>query len=62
MGQWKFHTPNGVTDLLPAGCRNKRQIEQSVRLMFEQRGYQEIERKLRSLGAEMTALGKGEGS
>ena len=43
MGQWKFHTPNGVTDLLPAGCRNKRQIEQSVRLMFEQRGYQEIE-------------------
>lgn len=43
MGQWKFHTPNGVADLLPSGCRGKRQIEQSIRRMFEQRGYQEIE-------------------
>lgn len=43
MGQWKFHTPNGVIDLLPETCRSKRLFEQQLRRVFEQRGYMEIE-------------------
>ena len=43
MGQWQFHTPDGVVDLLPRDCAAKRQLEQRLRVLFSQRGYLEIE-------------------
>ena len=43
MGQWKFHTPAGVSDLLPDACQAKRKYEQALREVFSLRGYQEIE-------------------
>ena len=43
MGQWQFHTPVGVADLLPRACAAKRQVEQRLRDVFSQRGYLEIE-------------------
>ncbi len=43
MGQWQFHTPDGVSDLLPRECSAKRQMEQRLRQVFQCRGYQEIE-------------------
>ena len=43
MGKWQFHTPDGVTDLLPEDCAAKRQLETSLRQIFSLRGYQEIE-------------------
>ncbi|MEA4889457.1 MAG: ATP phosphoribosyltransferase regulatory subunit [Clostridiaceae bacterium] len=43
MGQWQFHTPDGVADLLPDECEAKRTLEQRLRQLFRQRGYQEIE-------------------
>ena len=43
MGQWQYHTPVGVADLLPRECAAKRQVEQRLRDVFCRRGYQEIE-------------------
>lgn len=43
MGQWQFHTPDGVADLLPRECAAKRRMEQRLRRVFSSRGYQEIE-------------------
>lgn len=43
MGQWQFHTPDGVADLLPEDCAAKRILETQLRTLFQQRGYQEIE-------------------
>lgn len=43
MTQWQFHTPDGVSDLLPEECAEKRRIEQTIRSVFEKRGYFEIE-------------------
>lgn len=43
MGQWQFHTPDGVSDLLPRDCAARRQLEQRLRVLFSQRGYLEIE-------------------
>ena len=43
MIQWQFHTPDGVSDLLPEECAEKRRIEQTIRSVFEKRGYFEIE-------------------
>lgn len=43
MGQWQFHTPDGVADLLPQECAAKRQLETRLRRLFAERGYLEIE-------------------
>lgn len=43
MGQWQFHTPDGVQDLLPDDCYAKRQLEHRLRELFWQRGYLELE-------------------
>lgn len=43
MGKWQFHTPDGVSDLLPEACAAKRQLEDRLRQLFNLRGYQEIE-------------------
>jgi len=43
MGKWQFHTPDGVSDLLPEECAAKRQLESTLRRHFYQRGFQEVE-------------------
>ena len=43
MGMWQFHTPDGVTDLLPDECAAKRRLEQQLRQLFSRRGYREVE-------------------
>lgn len=43
MGQWQFHTPDGVQDILPDDCFAKRQLESRLRDLFWQRGYLELE-------------------
>ena len=43
MGKWQFHTPDGVADLLPEDCAAKRRLENSLRQLFDQRGYREVE-------------------
>ncbi|MDD2533199.1 MAG: ATP phosphoribosyltransferase regulatory subunit [Eubacteriales bacterium] len=43
MGQWQFHTPDGVSDILPDDCYAKRQLEKQLRELFQRGGYQEIE-------------------
>jgi ATP phosphoribosyltransferase regulatory subunit len=43
MGQWQFHTPEGVMDYLPEECSLKRRLENKLRSVFNGRGYDEIE-------------------
>lgn len=43
MSKWQFHTPDGVSDLLPVQCREKRVLEGRLRQLFAKRGYAEIE-------------------
>ena len=43
MGNYRFHTPEGVSDMLPEDCRTKRGLEQKLRTLFELSGYREIE-------------------
>ena len=43
MGNYRFHTPDGVSDMLPEDCRTKRDIEQKLRTLFTLSGYEEIE-------------------
>lgn len=43
MGQWQFHTPEGVIDYLPEECAVKRSLESKLRAYFLTRGYDEIE-------------------
>jgi ATP phosphoribosyltransferase regulatory subunit len=43
MKTWRFHTPDGVADILPDDCARKRDIEAGVRGMFRSRGFREIQ-------------------
>ncbi len=43
MSKWQFHTPDGVSDLLPDQCQAKRVLENKLRRLFQLRGYAEIE-------------------
>ena len=43
MGNYRFHTPDGVCDLLPEDCQAKRGMEQKLRSLFISGGYREIE-------------------
>lgn len=43
MGNYRFHTPDGVSDILPEDCRIKRELEQKIRSLFVLSGYSEIE-------------------
>jgi len=43
MGDWRFHTPDGVQDGLPDDCARKRRIESALRAVFASRGYLEVE-------------------
>ena len=43
MGNYRFHTPDGVSDTLPEDCAAKRRLEQKLRTLFDGWGYQEVE-------------------
>lgn len=43
MPDWKLHTPNGVNDVLPRECAVKKDIEDTVRVVFSAFGYKETE-------------------
>lgn len=43
MSQLKLHTAMGVSDILPADCKRKRETEAILRDTFESYGYQEVE-------------------
>ncbi len=43
MPDWKLHTPNGVSDVLPEECAVKREIEDVIRTVFATCGYRETE-------------------
>lgn len=43
MGNYRFHTPDGVSDMLPEDCLTKRGLEQKIRTLFASSGYQEVE-------------------
>lgn len=58
MGQWQFHTPDGVMDYLPEDCRTKRRLENIIRRVFDRRGYEEIE----TPGIEFFDVYSGEGN
>ena len=43
MNRWKQQVPEGVQDFLPDECYNKRRIEEKLRRLFCQSGYDEID-------------------
>ena len=43
MKTWRFHTPDGVADILPDDCARKRDIETGLRKIFRSRGYREVQ-------------------
>jgi ATP phosphoribosyltransferase regulatory subunit len=43
MGTYRFHTPDGLSDMLPEDCAAKRGIEGKLRQLFSCGGYREIE-------------------
>ncbi|HPE38622.1 MAG TPA: ATP phosphoribosyltransferase regulatory subunit [Bacillota bacterium] len=43
MGNYRFHTPDGVCDVLPSDCAEKRLMESKVRALFKSNGYFEVE-------------------
>jgi ATP phosphoribosyltransferase regulatory subunit len=43
MGKWKYYTPDGINDILPGECAQKRKIEEKLRAFFALNGYLEIE-------------------
>ncbi len=43
MSNYRFHTPDGLSDMLPEDCAAKRGVESKLRSLFVTGGYQEIE-------------------
>lgn len=43
MKDYRFHTPDGVSDILPAECAAKKEMEKTLRKLFCLHGYPEIE-------------------
>ena len=43
MGNYRFHTPDGVIDILPQDASVKRKIEADIRELFSGFGYSEVE-------------------
>lgn len=43
MGNYRFHTPDGVIDILPQECSVKRKLETDLRELFSKHGYSEVE-------------------
>lgn len=43
MADWRMHTPDGVSDILPEECSKKREIENTIWSVFASMGYKEVE-------------------
>ncbi|MCH5185494.1 MAG: ATP phosphoribosyltransferase regulatory subunit [Oscillospiraceae bacterium] len=43
MSDWKLHTPTGVSDILPEQCGQKKEIEETLRMVYATMGYMEVE-------------------
>lgn len=43
MSDWRLHTPEGVTDILPEECTRKKEIESTIWSVFSSIGYKEVE-------------------
>ena len=43
MSDWKMHTPNGVSDILPGECAVKKEIESTMWTVLTSIGYKEVE-------------------
>jgi len=43
MSDWKLHTPQGVSDILPEECSGKKDIESTIWSVFTSMGYKEVE-------------------
>lgn len=43
MSDWKIHTPDGMSDIMPEECARKREIENTLWSVFASFGYQEVE-------------------
>ena len=43
MGNYRFHTPDGVIDILPQEASVKRKLETDIRELFSSHGYSEVE-------------------
>ena len=43
MADWKLHTPSGMSDIMPAECAKKREIENTFWSVFASFGYAEVE-------------------
>ena len=43
MSDWKLHTPQGVSDILPEECTRKKEIESTMWSVFSSIGYKEVE-------------------
>ncbi|MBO4687177.1 MAG: ATP phosphoribosyltransferase regulatory subunit [Clostridiales bacterium] len=43
MGNYRFHTPDGVIDILPQEASVKRKLETDLRVLFASNGYSEVE-------------------
>lgn len=43
MADWRMHTPDGVSDILPEECSRKREIENMIWSVFASMGYKEVE-------------------
>lgn len=43
MSDWKLHTPEGVSDILPEECGRKKEIESTIWSVFTSMGYKEVE-------------------
>ena len=43
MGNYRFHTPDGVIDILPQEASAKRKLETDLRSLFSGHGYSEVE-------------------
>ena len=43
MSDWKLHTPQGVSDILPEECSRKKEIESTIWSVFTSMGYKEVE-------------------
>ncbi|HHX37101.1 MAG TPA: ATP phosphoribosyltransferase regulatory subunit [Clostridiaceae bacterium] len=40
--KWKYHTPDGFSDLMPKQCEAKKYIESALRRLFKSAGYDEV--------------------
>ena len=56
MGNYRFHTPDGVSDMLPEVCATKRGIESKLRTLFDVRVSGDRDAGVSDGAAELSSL------